>query len=155
MLKERDKAPDFNLLGNDGKMHSLSEFKEKYLVLYFYPKDGTPGCTREACAFRDANAAISKKGAKIAGISKDAIDLHEKFATKNKLNFLLLSDPESKVIKAYGAYGKRGAFGFGTLRETFIIGKDGKVLRILKGIKPEEHAKLVLEFLNGRDNGRA
>lgn len=146
MVKEGENAPDFELMGNDGKKHSLSEFKGRYLVIYFYPKDNTPGCTREACSFRDLMPEIEKK-AKVIGISKDPLESHNKFAGKYKLNFLLLSDPDSKVIKAYGAYGYRGAFGYGTLRKTYIIDKSGKVAKVIENVKPEEHAKIVLDFL--------
>jgi len=146
-IGEGDSAPKFNLKGSDGKMHSSDEFKGKYLVVYFYPKDNTPGCTAEACSFRDINDEIRKLGAEVIGISKDSVDSHNKFISKHQLNFLLLSDPDSKVIKEFGAYGNRGVFGFGTLRKTYIIDKTGKIVKIFERIKPEEHAQKVLEYL--------
>jgi len=146
-IGEGDSAPKFNLKGSDGKMHSSDEFKGKYLVVYFYPKDNTPGCTAEACSFRDINSEIRKLGAEVIGISKDSVDSHNKFISKHQLNFLLLSDPDSKTIKEFGAYGNRGVFGFGTLRKTYIIDKTGKIVKILEKIKPEEHAQKVLEYL--------
>jgi len=146
-IGEGDYAPKFNLKGSDGKMHSNAEFKGKYLAVYFYPKDNTPGCTAEACSFRDVNDEIRKLGAEVIGISKDSLDSHSKFISKHQLNFLLLSDPESKTIKEFGAYGNRGVFGFGTLRKTYIIDKTGRIAKILENIKPEEHATKVLEYL--------
>ena len=146
-IGEGDPAPEFNLKGSDGKMHSNTEFEGKYLVVYFYPKDDTPGCTTEACSFRDVNEEIRKLGAEVIGISNDSVDSHNKFISKHKLNFLLLSDPESKVIKEFGAYGNRGIFGIGTLRKTYIIDKTGRIVKILENIKPEEHAQKVLEYL--------
>ncbi len=150
MVSENSPAPDFKLKGSDGKMHGLKEFSGKYLVLYFYPKDDTPGCTTEACSFRDGISKIKKLGAEVVGISNDGLESHDKFIEKYKLNFLLLSDPESKTIKAYDSYGNRGAlFGFGTLRKTFIIGKDGKLLKIFDKVHPEGHSDEVLGFLKG------
>ena len=146
-IKEGSIAPKFNLKGSDGKVHSRDEFKGKYLVVYFYPKDNTPGCTAEACSFRDLNDEIRKLGAEVIGISKDSLDSHSKFIDKHDLNFLLLSDPESKTIKDFGAYGNRGVFGMGTLRKTYIIDKRGKIVKIFEKIKPEEHAEKVLEYL--------
>ncbi|MCL5238932.1 MAG: peroxiredoxin [Candidatus Marsarchaeota archaeon] len=147
MIAERTKAPDFELEGSDGKKHTLGEFKGKYLVLYFYPKDDTPGCTTEACGFRDMVGDIRKAGAEIVGISKDSIASHGKFGSKYKLNFLLLSDPDSKTIKAYDAYGDRGVFGIGTLRKTYIIDGHGVIVKIYEKVKPEVHSSEVLEFL--------
>lgn len=147
MITENSKAPDFNLEGSDGKTHKLSEFAGKYLVLYFYPKDDTPGCTTEACGFRDAVGEIRKAGAEIVGISKDDLKSHGKFKDKYKLNFLLLSDPESKVIKAYDAYGDRGVFGIGTLRKTYIIDGQGKIVKVYPKVKPDGHSNEVLAFL--------
>ncbi|MEM0074379.1 MAG: thioredoxin-dependent thiol peroxidase [Candidatus Micrarchaeaceae archaeon] len=149
MAEEGDKAPDFELVGNDNKKHTLSEFKGKRVVVYFYPKDNTPGCTAEACSFRDSIKEVRSLGAEVIGISKDTIESHSKFSGKYSLNFLLLSDPNSKTIKAFGAYGSRGIFGFGTLRKTYVIGTDGKIERIFENIKPEEHAKKVIEYLKG------
>ncbi len=139
MIKEGDMAPDFRLMGSDGKEHALGEFNGRYLVLYFYPKDDTPGCTIEAKEFNSAIKEFEKKGAVIVGISKDEIESHERFRKKYALNFLLLSDPESKTIKAYGSYGDRGIFGMGTLRNTFLIGKDGKIVKVFEKVNPKGH----------------
>lgn len=147
MVAEREKAPDFNLEGSDGKKHSLKEFRGRYLVLYFYPRDDTPGCTTEACSFRDSISMIRKKGAEVVGISKDSLDSHAKFRGKYKLNFLLLSDPESKAIKAYGAYGSRGIFGVGTLRKTFVIDAKGNIAKVYDRVSPKGHGDEVLEFI--------
>lgn len=139
MVNVGERAPDFKLMGSDGKEHTLGEFKGKYLVLYFYPKDDTPGCTVEAKEFNGAIKEFEKKGATIVGISKDGIESHEKFRKKYSLNFLLLSDPESKTIKEYGSYGDRGIFGMGTLRNTFLIGKDGKIVKVFEKVSPKGH----------------
>ncbi len=148
MLSIGDTAPDFELLGNDNKKHRLSEFRGKSVVLYFYPKDNTPGCTREACSFRDSIAKLARKEAVVLGVSRDSIDSHSSFAKKYNLNFLLLSDPDAKVISKYDA-SKEGASGKpGTIRKTFVIGKDGKIAKIIEQVKPEEHAKIALECLN-------
>ena len=147
MISINSAAPDFMLDGSDGKKHTLKEFAGKYLVLYFYPKDDTPGCTAEACGFRDMAGEIRKLGAEIVGISKDPIESHDKFGKKYQLNFLLLSDPESTAIRAYDAFGSRGIFGKGTLRKTFIIDKAGKIANVYDNVKPEGHASEILEFL--------
>lgn len=147
MIAIKDKAPGFELEGSDGKKHSLRDFSGRYLVLYFYPKDDTPGCTTEACGFSDMIGEIRKAGAEVVGISKDGLDSHGKFREKYKLNFLLLSDPESKVIKAYDSYGDRGIFGMGTLRKTYVIDKKGRIAKIYEKVKPEGHNQEVLEFL--------
>ncbi len=147
MVEEKSVAPDFSLVGSDGKSHSLSEFKGKYLILYFYPKDNTPGCTIEANDFNNNLEKIEQLGAKVVGVSKDGLESHGKFRDKYNLSFLLLSDPESKVIKAYGAYGDRGIFGMGTLRNTYVIDKNGKIAKIYSKVNPRGHAKEIVEFL--------
>ncbi len=147
MLKEGDKAPDFELDGSDGEKHRLKEFNGKYLVLYFYPKDDTPGCTIEANEFNKKLDDIRKLGAEVVGVSKDDLKSHGKFKEKYDLKFLLLSDTSSDMIKGYGAYGDRGIFGVGTLRNTYIIDKNGKVAKIYEKVKPKGHATEVIEFL--------
>jgi peroxiredoxin Q/BCP len=147
MISLNSAAPDFELDGSDGKKHTLKEFSGKYLVLYFYPKDDTPGCTTEACGFRDVYSEIQKAGAEVVGVSKDPLESHGRFGKKYDLNFLLLSDPDSRVIKAYGAYGSRGMFGMGTLRKTFILDREGRVVKIYENVKPEGHAAEILELL--------
>ncbi len=147
MLKEGSKAPDFTLTGTDGKSYSLSDFKGRNVVLYFYPRDDTPGCTIEAKGFNESLDEMRRLGAEIIGVSKDDVDSHKRFCEKYSLKFLLLSDPESKVIKMYGAYGDRGVFGQGTLRKTFIINKEGKVALIFERVKALGHNKEVLAAL--------
>ncbi|MGC8538027.1 MAG: peroxiredoxin [Candidatus Micrarchaeia archaeon] len=146
MVVENDKAIDFALDGSDGKKHSLSEFNGKYLVLYFYPKDNTPGCTIEANEFNKHLDELKSLNAVVVGVSKDDLKSHGKFVEKCDLKFLLLSDPNSEVIKAYDAYGDRGIFGVGTLRNTYLI-KDGKVLKVFTKVKPKGHAEEVINSI--------
>ena len=146
MVMENDNVADFNLDGSDGKKHSLSEFNGKYLVLYFYPKDNTPGCTIEAKEFNKHLQELKSLNAAVVGVSKDDLKSHGKFVEKCDLKFLLLSDPNSEVIKAYGAYGDRGIFGVGTLRNTYLI-KDGKVLKVFTKVKPNGHAEEVIDAI--------
>lgn len=147
MVVEGEKAPDFELVGSDGKKHALKEFRGKTLVLYFYPKDDTPGCTTEAKNFNKKLDEVRALGAEVVGVSKDDTKSHEKFCNKYALNFLLLSDPDSSMIKTYGAYGDRGIFGMGTLRKTYIIDKNGKISKIFEKVKPDKHDTEVLDFL--------
>ena len=147
MVHEGEKAPDFELVGSDGKKHTLKEFEGKSLVLYFYPKDDTPGCTTEAKNFNKKLDEVRASGAEVIGVSKDDTKSHEKFCNKYSLNFLLLSDPDSSMIKSYGAYGDRGIFGMGTLRKTYIIDKNGKISKIFEKVKPDKHDMEVLDFL--------
>ncbi len=149
-LKEGDVAPDFTAAASDCSTVSLSALKGKHVVLYFYPRDDTPGCTREACAFRDEFAAFKKKGAVVLGVSVDPLKSHEKFVTKYKLPFLLLADDEKKLVQAYGVWGEKAFMGrkfMGTHRVTFLIGPDGRIKKIWPAVKPEVHAKEVLEAL--------
>ena len=147
MVLEGEKAPEFELVGSDGKKHTLKEFRGKTLVLYFYPKDDTPGCTTEAKNFNKKLDEVRAFGAEVIGVSKDDTKSHEKFCNKYSLNFLLLSDPDSSMIKSYGAYGDRGIFGMGTLRKTYIIDKNGKISKIFEKVKPDKHDVEVLDFL--------
>jgi peroxiredoxin Q/BCP len=148
---EGKKAPAFSLEGSDGKKHSLDDYKGKSVVLYFYPKDDTPGCTKEACGFRDQNAALKKSGAVVLGVSKDSLESHNKFAGKYKLPFTLLSDPNAEVMKKYGAFGKKMMYGKevqGTIRSTVVIGPKGDVLKHWTAVKKAEaHPDEVLAFL--------
>lgn len=163
MLSEGDKAPSFELqadLGKAGeKAFSLKEaLKEGELVLYFYPKDNTPGCTREAQAFAEASRKLSAAGATVAGVSKDSIKSHCGFREKYALNFPLLSDPDLAVHKAYGAYGEKTMYGkkvLGTIRSTFLIGRDGKVVRAWRGVKVDGHVDAVLAALKGEGESAA
>ncbi len=138
------KAPDFALDGSDGKKHNLKEFSGGYLVLYFYPRDDTPGCTLEAKGFSSKIAQIRKLGAEVVGVSSDDIASHQKFCSKHDLKVLLLSDTSSSTIKEYDSYGSRGIFGLGTLRNTFLIGKDGKIKEIFEKVNPMGHADQII-----------
>lgn len=150
MLKVGDKAPAFTLRDDSGKKVSLKDFKGKRVVLYFYPKDLTPGCTVEACDFRDASALIKKKKAVVLGVSKDKVITHQKFKEKHELNFPLLSDEEGKVCKDYGVWQEKSLYGkkyMGIARTTFIIGPTGKVEHVFEKVKVKGHTKEVLELL--------
>jgi peroxiredoxin Q/BCP len=150
MLKAGDKAPDFSLPSGEGKEISLSDFKGKKVVLYFYPKDDTPGCTKEACSFRDDLSAFKRKGAVVVGVSVDDIKSHEKFAEKYSLRFPLLSDLEKKIVKAYDVWKEKSLYGrefMGTVRTTFIIDERGKIAHIFPKVKVNGHTKDALEKL--------
>jgi thioredoxin-dependent peroxiredoxin len=149
-LKEGDKAPDFSVLDNTGASVSLKDFKGKPVVLYFYPKDDTPGCTKEACAFRDVYADFKKAGAVVLGVSTDPVKSHQKFVDKFSLPFQLLSDDEKKIVGAYGVWGEKSFMGrkyMGTHRVTFLIDRTGRIARIWPEVKPEQHAAEVLEAI--------
>ena len=148
MLKEGQKAPPFKLESSDGKTVSLADFAGKNVVLYFYPRDNTPGCTREAEAFRDAAAALKKKNAVVLGVSKDSIASHCKFRDKYKLNFPLLTDAEGKVMEAYGAWGDKVMYGKkmkGIIRSTVIIDKTGKVAHHWPKVSVKGHVDQVVD----------
>jgi peroxiredoxin Q/BCP len=151
---EGKKAPAFSLEGNDGKKHSVEDYKGRTVVLYFYPKDNTPGCTKEACGFRDQMASLRKAGAVVLGVSKDSIDSHNKFAGKYKLPFALLSDPKAEVMKKYGAFGKKMMYGKevqGTIRSTVVIGPKGDVIKHWKTVKKaEDHPQEVISFITSK-----
>jgi peroxiredoxin Q/BCP len=149
-LKEGDAAPDFSVATNGGGKISLAGFKGKNVILYFYPKDDTPGCTKEACAFRDHFADFRKKGAVVLGVSTDPVKSHDKFAEKFKLPFTLLADEDKKIVETYGVWGEKSFMGrkyLGTHRVTFLIGPDGCIKKIWPQVKPEEHAAEVLAAL--------
>ncbi|MEO5802862.1 MAG: thioredoxin-dependent thiol peroxidase, partial [Verrucomicrobiota bacterium] len=146
-LKEGDTAPSFTTATNGGGKISLADFKGQNVVLYFYPKDDTPGCTKEACAFRDHFAEFRKGGAVVLGVSTDSGKSHDKFVEKFKLPFPLLADDEKKIVQAYGVWGEKKFMGrkyLGTHRVTFLIGPDGKIKKIWPKVKPEEHVAEVL-----------
>jgi peroxiredoxin Q/BCP len=151
---EAKKAPAFALDGNDGKKHSLGDYKGKTVVLYFYPKDNTPGCTKQACGFRDLNTSLKKKNVVVLGVSKDSIESHNKFAANYKLPFVLLSDPQNEVMKKYGAFGKKMMYGKevqGTIRSTVVIDPKGEVIKHWTTVKKaEEHPQVVLDYLEGK-----
>ena len=149
-LKEGDAAPGFAAATSGGGMVSLEELKGKSVILYFYPKDDTSGCTKEACGFRDDYAEFRKKGAVILGVSTDSVKSHDKFVNKNKLPFTLLADEDKKIVEAYGVWGEKSFMGRkyqGTHRVTFLIGPDGRIKKIWPKVKPEEHAEEVLSHL--------
>ncbi len=142
MLKINQKAPDFNLPDQSGEMHNLKMYKGKKVLLYFYPKDDTPGCTTEACSFRDNLKDLSSLGLVVLGVSKDSVASHAKFAKKYDLNFPILSDETGEVIESYGAWGKKKFMGreyLGILRMSFLIDQDGKIEKIYDEVKPEKH----------------
>ena len=150
MVKEGGKAPSFTLPSSDGGEVSLKDFAGKTVVLYFYPKDDTPGCTREACAFRDTQAALKKAGAVVLGVSPDSVASHEKFRGKYKLNFPLLADSDKSVAKKYGAFGEKVMYGkkvVGMIRSTFVIDGDGVVRKVFPRVRVDGHAEKVLEAL--------
>jgi peroxiredoxin Q/BCP len=145
--KVGDLAPDFQLPSTRGKDVTLKEFKGKDVLLYFYPKDDTPGCTAEACSFRDNESDFSKAGASILGVSTDPIESHQKFASKHKLNFPLLSDETADVAKMYGAWKEKNLYGrraWGVARTTYWIGSDGRIRKIYKKVDTAKHAEDIL-----------
>ncbi len=151
-IMEGDAAPDFKLPANNGGEVSLTSLKGKWVVLYFYPKDDTPGCTREACNFRDTKTKWTKKGAVVLGVSKDNAASHQKFIDKYNLNFLLLSDIDGKVIEKYGAFKKKSMFGktfLGINRSTFLINPEGKIQKIWRSVKVDGHEEEVLKEIGG------
>jgi peroxiredoxin Q/BCP len=141
------KAADFSLTNQDGNTKTLADFAGKWLVIYFYPKDDTPGCTVEACSLRDANDELIELGAQVIGISKDDEDSHRKFKAKHKLNFTLLSDPEGTTIEAYGAWGKKMFGKEGILRKTFIINPAGEIVKTYGRVTPLGHGEQVISDL--------
>ncbi len=150
MIEEGKKAPAFSLKNQAGETVKLSDFAGKYVVLYFYPKDDTPGCTKEACSFRDEHSKLQKAGAVVLGVSPDDEKAHTKFITKYKLPFTLLADTEHAVAEKYGAWGEKNMYGrkyMGIVRSTFLIGPDGKVAKAWPKVKPEGHGEEVLEAI--------
>lgn len=150
MLNIGDNAPSFTLKDKDGREVSLSDFIGKRVVLYFYPKDNTPGCTRQACAFAAAYDEFQRKDIRVIGISRDSVASHLKFAEKYNLPFVLLSDPELEAIKAYGVWQEKKMYGklsFGVVRTTFIIDGQGKIEKIMPKVKPDTNAAEILAAL--------
>jgi peroxiredoxin Q/BCP len=152
MIQAGDPAPDFELPSDGGETVRLRDLRGKKVVLYFYPRDDTSGCTREACGFRDALPDIEERNAVVLGVSPDSIRSHERFRDKYDLNFPLLADEDHSVAEAYGAWGKKKMYGReyeGVLRSTFLIGEDGRVEKAYRKVKPAEHAAEVLSELAG------
>ena len=150
MLKVSDKAPAFTLKDKENNDVSLSDFSGKKVVLYFYPKDNTSGCTKQACAFAAAYGLFRKKSAVVIGVSRDSVSSHVKFAEKYELPFILLSDPELEVIKAYGVWQEKKNYGkvtMGVVRTTFIIDENGNISHVMPKVKPDTNAAEVLELL--------
>jgi peroxiredoxin Q/BCP len=151
MLNEGTIAPDFTLDSDSGGQVSLSDYRGQKVVLYFYPKDDTPGCTTEACSFRDNHADLVAAGAAVLGVSPDAVSSHVKFKTKFNLPFALLSDPDHRVAEAYGAWGEKKMYGKtyeGILRSTFIIDEQGQIVKVFPKVTPKEHSQEVLAALH-------
>ena len=151
MLEVGNKAPSFTLMGDDGKEYSLDDYRGKKVLLYFYPKDNTPGCTKEACSLRDWNDEIIKRGVTVMGVSKDTIQSHNKFREKHNLNFILLSDPEKSVHMAYGAWGEKKLYGkvsLGTIRKTFLIDENGNIEKIWNKVAVATHGEDVVKYLD-------
>ena len=150
MLELNTKAPDFTLTDKDGRQVSLSDFLGRKVVLYFYPKDNTPGCTRQACAFASAYAEFEQLGVTVIGISKDSVASHIRFAEKYNLPFVLLSDPDLQAIKAYDVWQENkmcGKVSMGVVRTTFIIDEEGKIAHVMPKVKPDTNAAEILEML--------
>ena len=148
VLSEGIKAPDFNLTDSEGNQHQLSDYQGQTIVVYFYPKDDTPGCTKEACSFRDTYQDFKDAGVEVIGISPDTEKSHKKFANKYDLPFTLLSDPDHKVSEVYGVWGLKKYMGReyeGIYRTTFIIGPAGEIKRVFENVKPSDHSQEVLE----------
>ena len=153
MLEIGMKAPEFTLPDKDGKSVSLSDFAGKKVVLYFYPRDNTPGCTRQACAFAGAYEEFKKINAVIIGISKDSTASHQKFAQKHGLPFLLLSDPDLIAIQAYGVWQEKKNYGkvsMGVVRSTFVIDEAGRIEKVMPKVKPDTNAEEVFAYLAGK-----
>ena len=150
-LKVGDKAPAFSLKNTEGKTVKLSDYKGRKVALYFYPRDMTPGCTKEACGFRDDYAALKKRGVEVIGVSGDDQAAHQKFTTTYSLPFTLLSDPTHEVMEKYGAWGEKNMYGkttVGVLRSTFIIDEEGRIAHVFRKVDTARHSRDVIEVLD-------
>jgi peroxiredoxin Q/BCP len=149
-LKEGDKAPPFQARSDSGERISLKDLKGKPVVLYFYPKDMTPGCTQEACDFRDSFSRLKKLGVTVLGVSKDSVESHQKFKGKHELPFTLLADPDGELCKSYGVWKLKTLYGrkfMGIERATFVIGRDQRILKVYPKVKVKGHVDEILKFL--------
>jgi len=158
VLKPGDPAPNFAAPSQTGETVSLQALKGRLVVLYFYPKDDTPGCTKEACSFRDEHSALQQAGITVLGVSPDPVKSHAKFAEKFKLPFPLLADESKQIVSAYGVWGEKSFMGrkyMGTQRATFLIGADGRIKAVWDKVKPESHAREVLEVARRLDRDDA
>lgn len=154
MLEKGMTAPDFTLLDKDGNEVSLAQFRGKKVVLYFYPRDNTAGCTRQACAFAANYDGFQEIGVEVIGVSKDSVTSHQKFAEKNALPFLLLSDPERQAIESYGVWQEKKLYGkvsMGVVRTTFVIDENGVIEKVMPKVKPDTNAAEVLEYLKSSE----
>ena len=150
MLNIGEKAPDFTLADKEGKIVSLSDFAGKKIVLYFYPKDNTPGCTRQACAFAQGYEEFKKLDVVVIGISKDSVASHQRFAQQHDLPFILLSDPELQAIRAYDVWKEKKLYGkvsMGVVRTTYVIDEQGMIEKVMPKVKPDTNAAEILEYL--------
>lgn len=148
--KEGTNAPDFTLPDQDGKEHALSKYRGQWVLIYFYPKDDTPGCTAQACAIRDAEPDFKKLKAVVLGISADSVKSHKKFVEKYGLPFTILADEDKKVVNAYGVWGRKKFMGReydGIFRTSFLVSPEGKIAKVYENVKPAEHADMVLKDL--------
>ena len=155
MLQIGQPAPLFTLPDKDGNLVSLQDFSGKKVVVYFYPRDNTPGCTRQACAFATQYDEFQKQNVVVIGISKDSVSSHQKFAQKYELPFILLSDPDLQAIQPYGVWQEKkmcGKVGMGVVRTTFVLDEQGRVLHIIPKVKPDTNAQEILELLNQLSN---
>lgn len=153
LLEAGSKAPDFALPNQDGQEVKLSDFAGQKVVVYFYPKDSTPGCTRQACAFAAAYEEFTKLGVPVIGISKDSVKSHQNFIAKQNLPFLLLSDPDRQAIEAYGVWQEKKLYGkvsMGVVRSTFVIDENGVIEKVYPKVKPDTNAAEILEYLKGQ-----
>lgn len=149
-LEAGNKAPEFSGLNQDSEMISLSQYKGQKVILYFYPRDNTPGCTKEACNFNDNLSLLTEKGFVVIGVSPDSITTHQKFIAKHDLNFQLIADTEKEILSTYGAYGEKKLYGkvsVGVLRSTFIIDEEGVLMAVIKAVKTKEATEQVLKKL--------
>lgn len=153
MLEIGTKAPDFSLPDQNGTMHTLEEYRGKKVVLYFYPKDNTPGCTRQACAFAGAYSGFKERNVEVIGVSKDSEKSHAGFAAKHDLPFILLSDPELTAIQAYDVWKEKKLYGkvsMGVVRSTYVIDEDGVIEKVFEKAKPDTNAQEILDYLDGK-----
>lgn len=156
MIKQGNKAPPFSLRGSDGKTHTLEAYRGAWLLLYFYPKDNTPGCTKEACGFRDLHKSLKKKNVALLGVSRDSIDSHDRFIQDFNLPFILLSDPDTTTMAAYGAWGEKTMYGkkvTGCIRSTVLIDPEGRVAKHWPNVrKAADHPADVLSVMNSLES---
>jgi peroxiredoxin Q/BCP len=153
LLAVGTQAPDFTTMNQDGQRVSLDDFKGKTIVLYFYPKDNTPGCTKEACAFRDQFVQFTQRGVEILGVSVDSVKSHQSFVRKHGLPFTLLADTDKHIVQAYGVWGEKTLYGkkyLGTNRVTYLIDPAGTIVAVFPKVKPEQHAEEILAVLQGQ-----